>query len=174
MIIPCRTAEWATKSKNDWGKAPPPLNFIAPSTIQQLRECPSLHTVHFGVQCHEPSYDPMSWCSQRTSGILIRSYTNGIDDFFHLRRLELVRGTPKLYRDYDPPLDARCSVPCKSQKWTDHTFYKGYRVLDDTMEKIYKDIKGEGRYWTSPGRGMSMSDKSWRHLQRDLKKAMRG
>ena len=104
--------------------------------------------------------------------MLIRSYTDstGAEIFFHLRRLQLIKSTPKVYIDYG---NIKSGCTGKDHEWIDHTWYKGYRVVDDTLDKVYKEIGGEGGGWITPGRGLTMSDKAWRVLQRGLKQAIR-
>ena len=137
--------------------------------MAQLKNCPSLTTVHFCCFGVDPDPDPLKWCFKRTNGVLIRTYTNGIDEFVHLRRLELLKVNPKLYEAYEPDEMDECNG--SDHRWVDQTSYKGIRVLDDVLEQVYKAAGAHKQDWLEPGRGLSLPDKAWRALERGYKKA---
>lgn len=142
---------------------------MIPTTVSQLRDCPSLTTVYFCTYGTDPNPDPLKWCSKRTNGILIRTYSNGTEEFIHLRRLELLKVNSDLYKAYcEDELD-ECHG--NDHRWVDNTSYKGYRVLEDVLEQVYKLAKEYNKEWTEPGRGMSLPDKAWRALERGYKRA---
>ena len=173
LIIPCRTEAWYKHVRPpDWGKAPPPrTGLIVNYLCRQLKLCPKLDTVIFSVYEREPELDPARWCSKRINGVLIRSYTNGEDELIHFRRLELLMVNPDLYADYDADELDECNG--KDHRWVDHTSYKGCVVLPDVLDKVYKELGGEGRAWKTPGRALELPDKAWRLLQRGLGRAKR-
>jgi hypothetical protein len=165
----CRRSNWHRSIKPPgWATVAPPRGYVIPSTVAQLRACPSLTTVYFSVYGAEPNPDPLKWCTKRTNGILVRTYSNGVDEFVHLRRLELLKVNSELYNDYNGDELDICNG--KDHRWVDHTSYKGYRVLDDVLEQVYKSSGGQKKDWTEPGRDMSLPEKAWRALERGFKK----
>ncbi|WVW79504.1 hypothetical protein I302_101473 [Kwoniella bestiolae CBS 10118] len=169
ILIPCRTPKWYRHlSPPDWAKAPPPRNSISPHVISHLRDAPNLLAVQFSCLSTltiEEVSDSVQWCDKRVNGVLIRSYLNEVtgEEFYHLRRLELLTVQPKIY-DSTYKGQYECMKKCQGNevdhRWVDHLSYKNAMVPPPILKKVYK-CSGEKSGWQIPGRGLALPESAW-------------
>ncbi|WVQ93090.1 hypothetical protein IAU59_000154 [Kwoniella sp. CBS 9459] len=122
--VPCRSPRWHRHTKPpEWAKAPPPGTSISAPMIRHLRAAPELLVVQFGtimqsssssstyasleLRLNSPVVTDLDmgmlnsdrWYNRRVNGVLIRSYVNPVtgDEFYHFRRMELLKVDPKFY-----------------------------------------------------------------------------
>ncbi|WWD06890.1 hypothetical protein V865_004987 [Kwoniella europaea PYCC6329] len=173
ILIPCRSPKWYRHlSPPDWAKAPPPRNSISPHVISHLQEAPNLLAVQFSCLSSlsiDEVLDSSQWCDKRVNGVLIRSYLNETtgEQFYHLRRLELLVVQPKLYDStYEDRYDGmkECKGEEVDHRWVDHTSFKNATVPPPILKKVYKTL-GEKLDWTTPGRGMLLPESAWEVLR---------
>ncbi|WRT69215.1 uncharacterized protein IL334_006199 [Kwoniella shivajii] len=174
IVIPCRTTKWYRHlAPPDWAKAPPPRNSISPHVITHLRSAPNVVAVQFSCLSSLSSEEVLSsptWCDKRVNGVLLRSYLNNIsgEEFYHLRRLELLTVQPKIY-DYTYSEKYKELKGCKGDeidhRWVDHTWYKSVPVPPPILKKVYK-LLGAKSQWTNPGRGLELPESAWEVLRK--------
>lgn len=139
-----------------------PEGSITFSTVMRLRECLKLGTVIYSAT-PDPDRDPSTWCDKRINGSTIRSYANGVDDMFHIRRLELLNVDPKLYHQYNPDSMHECDGGA-DHLWKDQTYFEGRAVPIPVLDQIYQMI-GEKRTWSTSGRELKLPDEAWALLR---------
>jgi hypothetical protein len=136
---------------------------IPAHTVDRLRECLKFGTIIFSATS-DPDRNPSTWCHKRINGSIIRSYSNGVDDMFHIRRLELLNVDPKLYDEYDPEFTYECDGGT-DHVWKDQTYFEGREVPIPILDQIYQMI-GEKRTWSTPGRELKLPDEAWTLLKK--------
>ncbi|WWC91069.1 uncharacterized protein L201_006010 [Kwoniella dendrophila CBS 6074] len=175
ILVPCRTPEWYRHiSAPDWAKAPPPRNSISPHVISHLRSSPNLLVVQFSCLSSssiEDILDTSKWCDKRVNGVIIRNYVNEItgEEFYHLRRLELLTVKPKMY-DITYKDKYRSMEECKTEedvdhRWSNHTSFKNATLPPQILKKLYKSIN-EKQDWQIPKRNLHLPESAWEILRK--------
>jgi hypothetical protein len=124
VIIPCRGKKWLTGDSGYLLEPPPERGTIGEAAMETILRLPLLTTVRFSSLDTTP-VTPAIWRNLRENGVLIRSYTTGDEQFYHIRRLDL-------------EMSLRSG---KEQVWTDSTYYEGDPIPEAVLDQVY-EIKG--------------------------------